>query len=115
MKSYEHEEARKALRENKLDSAILLQEDGSWAMSLMNPSKEISVVELPSIDTPIMGGTCAPDETCQDCGEHIDHCECGYCDQFDEDCTGCPHQEECDADDGLPWNKDNLEYGEDDE
>lgn len=50
MKSYEHSEAVKASQENRLDSAMMQQDDGSWIMSLKNPNGEISVVTLPDVD-----------------------------------------------------------------
>ena len=50
MKSYEHEEAIQALNANKLDSAMMQQDDGSWLMSIKDVNGEISLVELPSVE-----------------------------------------------------------------
>jgi hypothetical protein len=73
MKSYEYAEAYKAYQDGKIDSAIVQQNDGSWWMSLMNPSNEISVVELPNVDAPKRSRPV----------DHFQECEC-------EECEGLP-------------------------
>ena len=50
MKSYEHDEAVQALNTNKLDSALVQQDDGSWLMCIKDTNSEISLIELPSVE-----------------------------------------------------------------
>jgi hypothetical protein len=46
MKRYEHDEAVQALNANKLDSALVQQDDGSWLMCIKNINGEVSLIEL---------------------------------------------------------------------
>ena len=50
MKRYERDEAVQALNANKLDSALVQQDDGSWLMCIKNINGEVSLIELPSVE-----------------------------------------------------------------
>ena len=49
-KLHEHAEACIALRMNKLDSALVQQDDGSWLMCIKDTNGEMSLIELPEVE-----------------------------------------------------------------